>query len=40
MMISETEKKDYNVTKKIGAVCNDMVLYGFAMLNRSRKEAA
>ena len=40
MMISGTDKRVYNVTKQIGAVCNGMVPDGRAMVNRAREEAA
>jgi|TARA_B110000503_G_C6959721_1_gene334494 20S proteasome subunit alpha 7 len=40
MMISGTDKRAYNVTRNIGAVCNGMVPDGRCQINRAREEAA
>ena len=39
MMVSGTDKRTYNVTRQIGAVCNGMVPDGRAQINRAREEA-
>ena len=39
MMVSGTDKRAYNVTRQIGAVCNGMVPDGRAQINRAREEA-
>lgn len=40
MMISGTDKRAYNVTRQIGALCNGIVPDGRAQINRAREEAA
>ena len=40
MMISGTDKRTYNVTRQVGAVCNGMVPDGRAQITRAREEAA
>ena len=40
MMVSGTDKRLYNVTKAITAVCNGLVPDGRAMIQRAREEAA